>query len=55
MNLVVKVLGLYLALCLRQLGNPRLLCGVGNIGCDDEPLHVVMESDDVRGGLRDGS
>ena len=54
MNLVVKVLGLDIALCLRQLVTPRLLCGVVNIGCDDKPLRVVMESDAICGGLRDG-
>ena len=53
-NLIVKVLYLDLAMCLRQLGNPCLLCGVGDIGCDEKPLNLVLESDAVRGRLRDG-
>ena len=53
-KLIVKLFCLDLALCLRQFRTPCLLCGVGDIGCDDESLHVVMESDAVYGGLRDG-
>ena len=54
MNLVLKVIGLDLALCFCQLVTPRLLCGVGNIGYDYEPLHGVVEAYAVRGGLHDG-
>ena len=41
-------------MCLRQIGSPRLLYGVGEIGGDHEPLHIVVESDAVGDGLRDG-
>ena len=50
---VVQVIGLDIALCLRQIRYPCLLCGVGNIGGDHETLHDVVELDAVGGGLCD--
>ena len=54
MYLVVEVLGLDFVMYLRQLGAPRLLYGVGDIVGDYEIIHVIVESDAVGGGLRDG-
>ena len=54
MYLIVQVLCLDLALCLRHFRTPQLLCGMGNIGRDDEALRVVMEPDSVCGGLCNG-
>ena len=50
---VLKVLGLDIALCLRQIRALCMLCSVGKIGGDNKPLHVVVKWDAVGGGLCD--